>query len=82
MDVERAKTILLGILERKLKFRWTAQVRVEVAEDSELLDLMQQSGCETLYMGLESVNPETLKQWNRYICDQYAIEAFERHGIK
>ena len=28
------------------------------------------------------VGPETLKQWNRYICDQYAIEAFERHGIK
>jgi len=85
MDIERTKTILRGILARKLKFHWTAQVRVEVGQDAELLDLMEQSGCETLYVGLESVNPETLKQYRKHqsVKDiEAAVCAIHRHNMK
>ena len=40
-------------------------MRVDVAKDPELLDLMMQSGCHTVYIGFESVNPETLKAYNK-----------------
>ena len=39
---------------------WSAQVRTDVVRDRELLDLMRRSGCELVYLGLESVNQETL----------------------
>ncbi len=28
------------------------------------------------------IGPNTLEQWERYICDQYAIKAFERIGVE
>ncbi len=62
---KRTKAILRGMIEEKIKTKWTAQVRVEVAKDEELLKLMADAGCDTLYIGFESVNPETLKLYNK-----------------
>ena len=57
---------LLGILkERKFKVPWTSQNRPDVADDQELLRLMKDTGCKLLYIGLESVNPETLKNFRK-----------------
>ncbi|MBI5233111.1 MAG: radical SAM protein [Deltaproteobacteria bacterium] len=53
------------MIEHKLTPRWTAQVRVEVAKDQELIDLMKASNCHTVYIGLESINPATLKAYNK-----------------
>lgn len=61
----RTKELLRVMIEEKVTPRWTAQVRVDVAKDPELLDLMARSGCHTVYIGLESVNPETLKAYNK-----------------
>lgn len=64
-DKKRTKELLSAMIEEKLTPHWTAQVRTEVAKDPELLDLMVRSGCHTVYIGLESVNPETLKAYNK-----------------
>jgi radical SAM superfamily enzyme YgiQ (UPF0313 family) len=64
-DKFRTKQLLKNIIDNDIKIRWTAQVRVDVARDKELLDLMKQSGCHTCYIGLESINPETLKVYNK-----------------
>ncbi len=53
------------MIDKKITPNWTAQVRVETAKDTELLDLMKRSGCHTVYIGFESVNPETLKAYNK-----------------
>ena len=62
---KRTKELLSAMIEKKLTPSWTAQVRVDVAKDPELLDLMKRSNCHTVYIGLESVNPETLKLYNK-----------------
>ena len=64
-DKKRAKEILRGMIAEGIKTRWSAQVRTDVARDPELLRLMADSGCHTLYIGFESINPRTLEAYNK-----------------
>ncbi|HBG46334.1 MAG TPA: radical SAM protein [Deltaproteobacteria bacterium] len=61
----RTKELLSTMIEQKITPAWTAQVRVEIARDQELLDLMKRSKCHTVYIGLESINPKTLEIYNK-----------------
>lgn len=61
----RTKQILNSIISEKLKLSWSAQTRVDVAKDPELLRLMADSNCDTLHIGFESINPLTLKAFNK-----------------
>jgi radical SAM superfamily enzyme YgiQ (UPF0313 family) len=60
-DRKRAKVLLEARIRENFKFKWTTQVRADVAEDLELVKLMKKAGCHTLYIGFESVNPKSLK---------------------
>ncbi len=42
------------------KLRWSAQVRADVARDEALLQEMAATGCRQVFIGLESVNQESL----------------------
>lgn len=57
---KRVRAIAEGIRREGLKLDWSAQVRVDVARDPELLALMHASGCHTIYVGLESADPDAL----------------------
>jgi radical SAM superfamily enzyme YgiQ (UPF0313 family) len=61
----RAKELLREMIARKLGFKWTTQVRADIAKDSELLDLMVEAGCYGLYIGFESVNPGALEEMKK-----------------
>ena len=61
----RTKELCERIIREGLKIEWSAQVRVESAKDPELLDLMAKSGCFAVFVGLESINPATLKAYNK-----------------
>jgi radical SAM superfamily enzyme YgiQ (UPF0313 family) len=61
----RTKQILRAMIAEKIRTRWSAQVRTDVARDPELLRLMADSGCDTLFIGLESINPRTLEEYNK-----------------
>ncbi|MCL5024074.1 MAG: B12-binding domain-containing radical SAM protein [Nitrospirae bacterium] len=61
----RAKELLRGMIAEKLTSSWAAQVRTDVATDPELLRLMADAGCHTLYIGFESINPRTLVEFNK-----------------
>ena len=69
----RAKELCEGMIRLGLTAGWSAQTRVDVARDEELLRLMQRSKCFMLYIGLESVNPATLKAFNK----QQKVEEIE-----
>jgi radical SAM superfamily enzyme YgiQ (UPF0313 family) len=58
---KRAKDLLRAMIDEKFKFSWSTQVRADVARDRELVELMHQAGCETVYIGFESIDPENLK---------------------
>ncbi len=80
----RTKAILKGMIDEAMKIGWSAQVRTDVAKDSELLRLMADSGCSTLYIGFESVNPRTLELYNKKQgVDEIVncIKAVKEHGI-
>ncbi|MBW1917075.1 MAG: B12-binding domain-containing radical SAM protein [Deltaproteobacteria bacterium] len=82
---ERIKNLLERMLSLGLKVEWSAQVRVEAARDMELLELMARSGCYIVFVGLESINPATLKAYNKSqtVEDiQDCVINFHRAGIK
>lgn len=60
------KKLCEGILRRGLKPRYSsAQVRADVTRDLELMDLLARSGTDLVYVGFESVNPATLKEYDK-----------------
>jgi len=61
----RTKELLQAILDNNLKIEWSAQVRTDIAKDPELLTLMKKTNCFNVYVGLESINPATLKYYNK-----------------
>ena len=61
----RTREILRGMIAEGIRTPWAAQVRTDVAGDAELLRLMADSGCHTLHIGFESVNPATLEAYNK-----------------
>ncbi len=83
-DPGRAREILSGVLAEKIKMTWSTQVRVDVARDPRLLRLMADSGCHTLYIGFESVNPRTLEAYQKKQSVEdivRAIRVIKDHGI-
>ena len=69
-----------------LKVRWVSQVSINIAMDDELLDLAARSGCEAVFIGLESIVQENLDSVGkgkvnkvRYFKD--AIDKLNRKGI-
>ena len=61
----RLKRLLQMMIDEGLAVPWSAQVRADVVRDRELLDLMRRSGCEVVYLGLESVSQETLDHYEK-----------------
>jgi radical SAM superfamily enzyme YgiQ (UPF0313 family) len=83
-DRTRAKGLLEAMIRERFKFKWTTQVRADVAKDLELVKLMKKAGCHTLYIGFESVNPESLKSMKKKQTVKdiaAAIKTLRRHRI-
>ncbi len=59
------KELLREMIRRRIGFRWSTQVRADVARDPELLSLMREAGCTHLYIGFESVDNATLKEMKK-----------------
>lgn len=85
INKKRTKELLKAILAAKLAPKyWTAQASIDVADDEELLELMKKTGCYLLYIGIESINPKTLKEYNKKQTAEdieKAIKIIHRHGI-
>jgi len=82
---KRCKDLLRGMIDRDLAPRWGAQVRTETVDDPELLKLMQDSGCFNVYVGFESINPRTLKLFQKkqdLAKIERSIERFHSHEIR
>lgn len=61
----KAKELLREMIRLRLGFSWSTQVRSDIARDPEMLDLMAQAGCSSLYIGFESVDPEALREMKK-----------------
>ena len=69
-----------------LKVHWTCLCTANVGDDAEMLDLMRASGCLHINIGMESVNPESLKSVNKKQnhADRYKEQfaAIRKRGIE
>ena len=82
---KRVKELLAKMIERNLTPEWGAQVRTETVDDPELLALMRDANCFNVYVGFESINPRTLKLFQKkqdLAKIERAIERFHAHKIR
>jgi len=82
---KRVKELLGKMIERDLTPQWGAQVRTETVDDPELLRLMRDSNCFNVYVGFESINPRTLKLFQKkqdLAKIERSIERFHEHKIR
>jgi len=81
----RTKSLLRDMIRYDACLPWVAQISVNLLRDQELVKLMAVSGARWVFMGLESVDPASLKaahkEFNR--PDQYeaVISNLGKHGI-
>lgn len=64
VPIERFKQILHGLCEREYSFRWNCNFRCQYATP-EIVSLMNQSGCEGVFLGLESGSDTILTNMNK-----------------
>ena len=70
---------------KPLKKKWASQASLTLTRDPELLKLAAESGCVSLFVGVESLSSENLqevnKAFNRVYQFEEAIKAFHDHDI-
>ena len=72
------------MIKNKIR-HWACQVRCDVTKDSTLLDLMSQARCSVACIGFESINPATLKAFQKKQTVEEivtAIRSFHKKKIK
>ena len=65
INVRRTKSLLREIIARDAILPWVAQISVNLLNDEELLDLIAASGGRWVFIGLESIDKENLKEVNK-----------------
>jgi radical SAM PhpK family P-methyltransferase len=83
IPVKRFKKILRMMIGSGYKFRWHSHFRCQYA-DRETLELMKESGCEGVFLGIESGSDKMLKIMNKTatIADyQKGIDLLKEYGI-
>ena len=70
---------------KPLKKKWASQASITLTRDPELLKLAADSGCVSLFVGIESLSPENLKDvnksFNRASQFEEGIRAIHDHDI-
>ena len=83
--IDTAKELMRQLMPMKIK--WVSQASIHAAHDEEFLRLARDSGCQALLIGLETLNPETLKRMRKgfnMMKGGYdvAFANLRRHGIR
>ncbi|MDQ1353305.1 MAG: anaerobic magnesium-protoporphyrin monomethyl ester cyclase, partial [Acidobacteriota bacterium] len=79
----RFKQILRLMIKNKFRFNWHSYFRCQYA-DREMVELMRASGCEGVFLGIESGSNQVLKNMNKAAdTDKYlkGIELLKEYGI-
>ena len=63
--LRKCKELLRHVIDAKLNLRFSAQVRLEFSKDEEFIRLMKEAGCYMVFIGLESINPQTLLDFKK-----------------
>ncbi|MBM3262388.1 MAG: B12-binding domain-containing radical SAM protein [candidate division Zixibacteria bacterium] len=84
VPVERTMAIMQGMIDRKLRIPWAAQMRHEVSKQPALLKKMREAGCDRIMVGFESIDETALELYGKKETArdvERAIDSIHEHGI-
>jgi radical SAM superfamily enzyme YgiQ (UPF0313 family) len=85
INPRRTKSLLREIIARGAQVPWVAQISMNLLRDEELVSLIAQSGGKWIFMGLESIDPLSLKSVSKGFNkpDEYKsiLECLARHNL-
>lgn len=82
-NARRAREICRTLIDRRLGVRWRGMLRIGIVDD-EVAELMAESGCLEVLLGIESGDPDVLAAMNKAGDPDRivkGIETLSRHGI-
>ena len=62
---KRTKSLLRDIVAADAQLPWVAQISANLLQDTELLDLIEKAGGKWIFIGMESIDDENLKDVNK-----------------
>jgi anaerobic magnesium-protoporphyrin IX monomethyl ester cyclase len=83
VPVKRFKDILRMIIKNRYRFRWHCNFRCQFT-DREMVELMKESGCIGVFLGIESGNNQILKNMNKKASREKYLEGaalLKEYGI-
>jgi len=83
VPVNRFKNLLRMMVKNKYRFKWHSQLRCQFI-DRDAVELLKESGCEGVFLGIESGNDQILANMNKAasIKDYLkGIELLKKYGI-
>src|SRR5207302_2549962 len=84
LDAKYTKQLLRAVLDAGISGRFTALLRIEIARDQELLQLLRDVGFEMLCVGIESLDDDTLdsvSKRQRFEEIEDSIATLRRFGL-
>lgn len=84
-DRQWAISVLNEIISRKINYAFTIQARYEVGFDDEMLNLLKKAGFQELAMGIEFLEDESFKNYNKnssYDEILRSVRNIQSHGIR
>ena len=86
-DANKSRTseLLHKMIQHKITPQWIAQTRASVTRDEEFVKLMSKSNCWQLCIGFESLNPDSLKKYNKKQTPEdvkNCIRVLHKHKIR
>jgi radical SAM superfamily enzyme YgiQ (UPF0313 family) len=76
--IRKCKSLLRHLIDAKLNIRFSAQVRLEFSKDDEFIRLMKEAGCYMVFIGFESINPQTLLDFQKKQTVEDIVSCVER----
>ena len=82
-DRSFAKRLFVAL--KPYNINWMCQASINISQDSELLELMRESGCGAVFIGFESTSRANLAMMSKGVNQRYdyleAIRTIQSHGI-
>ncbi|HEX8922289.1 MAG TPA: radical SAM protein, partial [Pyrinomonadaceae bacterium] len=65
INVKRTKSLLRDIIEARAQVPWVAQISANLLRDEELINLISESGGKWIFIGMESIDQENMRDVNK-----------------
>lgn len=85
---ERALQLFQGMIERKIKKKWTCYASMNFADSEQVLEAAAKAGCRAVILGIEAEDDAALGEMNKNLNIRIGVNNFEdifrkiqKHGI-